>query len=72
MWYKSSMIDKVKDTIFIGDIPLRDAIRGKDLRDYKIAPDFIFKERIIGNIKESGKTDINKELIDSQSTLLVI
>lgn len=46
-------------------------LRGKDLKDYKIIPDFEFKEKIVGDERESSKTNLLERPTDIGNTAII-
>jgi len=45
-------------------------LRGRDLKDYKIIPDFELRERIIGDEKESAKTNLSEKTTEFGNTTI--
>ncbi|QQG42763.1 MAG: hypothetical protein HYW15_00895 [Candidatus Giovannonibacteria bacterium] len=66
---------KASNKAKFGKVPqtpqLPQLLRGIDLKDYKIIPDFELKERIVGNEKESAKTNLLEKTTEFSNTTIV-
>lgn len=66
---------KVPNKSSIGQIPQAiqppQILRGKDLKDYKIIPDFELKERIVGDERESAKTNLLEGIAEIGNTAII-
>ena len=66
---------KVPNKAHFGKVPQTlqpfQLLRGIDLKDYKIIPDFELKERIVGDEKESAKTNLLKRTTEFSNTTIV-
>jgi hypothetical protein len=66
---------KAPDKAAFGKVPQTfqspQLLRGIDLKDYKIIPDFELRERIVGNEKESAKTNLLERTTEFSNTTIV-
>lgn len=75
LYYTKIAMKKIPNKDSIGQIPQTiqpsQILRGRDLKEYKIIPDFALRERIVGNKKESAKTNLSERNVEIGNTAII-
>lgn len=67
---KNSLKNRIKEPLPQGVLP-QQILRGKDLKEYTVLPDFELKERIIGDDKEGAGTNLLDRPVNTGSTAII-